>query len=96
MLEVTIRAKEKLKEVLLKQTTDPEVAIRVAPNYPISNRLDLILDKEKEGDQVVRSGEGIKVLLVRPDLAQVLEGIILDYKETLNGEDFTITKITRH
>jgi len=96
MLTVTPRAKEKLKEVLQKQTTDPDVAIRVTSNYSMPHCLDLVLDKEKKGDQVVESREGIKVLLIRSDLAQVLEGMVLDYKETLQGADFTISKLTRH
>ena len=96
MLIVTPRAKEKLKEVLQKQTTDPEVAIRVTPNYSMPNCLDLVLEKEKKGDQVVESEEGIKVLLIQFNLAQGLEGMVLDYKETLQGADFTISKLNLH
>ena len=94
MLEVTAKAKEKLREVLLGQTKDPEIAIRVTPNYSTPKRLDLILDKVKKGDQVIETKEGTKVLLIRSDLAKDLEGLVLDYKDTL--EDFTISKITRH
>ena len=94
MLEVTTKAKEKLREVLLGQTKDPGIAIRVTPNYTMPKRLDLILDKVKKGDQVVETKEGTKVLLIRSDLAKNLEGLVLDYKENL--EDFTITKITHH
>jgi len=96
MLIVTPRAKEKLKEVLQKQTTDPDVAIRVTSNHSMPHCLDLVLDKEKKGDQIVESEEGIKVLLIRSDLAQGLEGMVLDYKETHHGADFTISKLTRH
>ena len=94
MLEVTAKAKEKLKEILRKETADPEIAIRVTPDYSMSKQLDLILDKEKRGDQVVLTNGGIKVLLIRPDLAKYLEGVVLDYKEAI--QDFTINKITRH
>jgi len=69
MLNVTASAKEKLKEDLQKQTTDPKVAIRVTRSSSEPNRLELVLDKEKEGDQVVETGEGIKVLLIGADLA---------------------------
>ena len=64
MLTVTTTAKDKLKETLQKQTTDPEVAIRVTSLHPRANRLELALDKEKKGDQVVASEEGCKVLLI--------------------------------
>jgi len=96
MLIVTPRAKEKLKEILRKQTTDPEVAIRVTPNHSMPHCLDLVLDKEKKGDQVVESEEGIKVLLIRSDLARGLEGLVLDYKETIQGTNFTLSKPTFH
>ena len=96
MLEVTTRAKEKLKEILQEETKDPEVAIRVTPGCSMSKQLDLILSKEKKGDQVVLSPGGIKVLLIRHDLAQCLEGVVLDYKEDFHGGDFIINKITRH
>ena len=96
MLEVTTRAKEKLKEILQKETTDPEVAIRVIPGFSMSKRLDLILSKEKKGDQVVLSPAGIKILLIRYDLAQCFEGVVLDYNEKFQGGDFIINKIIRH
>ena len=96
MLEVTTRAKEKLKEILQQETTDPEVAIRVTPGCSMSKRLDLVLSKEKKGDQVVLSPAGSKVLLIRHDFAQCFDGVVLHYKETFKGGDFVINKIIRH
>ena len=96
MLTVTAKAKEKLKETLQNQTTDPEVAIRVTSNYSMPNQLELILDREKRGDQVVVSKEGKKLLLIKSDLAQGLEGKVLDYKETFQGSDFFISKLILH
>ena len=96
MLGITAKAKEKLKEILQEHTMDPEVAVRIIPNSSDSKRLDLILDKEKRGDQLVISDEGMKLLLIRLDLAQWLEGITLDYSETVRDGNFTIKKITRH
>ena len=46
MLVVTTTAKEKLQEVLERQTTEPEVALRVTPTH---NRLELLLDRAKRG-----------------------------------------------
>jgi len=94
MLTVTTTAKDKLKETLQKQTTDPEVAIRVSSVHSTPNRLELVLDKEKKGDQVVESEEGFKVLLICGTLAHGLRGIVLDYKETFYGADFIISKHT--
>jgi len=94
MLTVTTPAKNKLKETLQKQTTDPEVAIRVASLYSTPNRLELVLEREKKGDHVVASEEGFKVLLICAKLAHGLSDIVLDYSETFYGADFIICKHT--
>lgn len=91
MLEVTARAREKLQEALLEeQTALPQTTYRITPIPSMPNRLGIALDKEKRGDQVVKSKEGITVLLVQSDLAQELEGMVLDYQVTSHGEGFTI------
>jgi len=94
MLTVTTTAKDKLKETLQKQTTDPEVAIRVTSLHARENRLELTLDKQKKGDQVIASEEGLKLLLICSKLANGLADIVLDYKETFYGADFIISKHT--
>jgi Fe-S cluster assembly iron-binding protein IscA len=97
MLEVTARAKEKLKESLLEeQIMDPEVTFRITPVYSMLNRLGIALDKERKGDQVVISEEGIKILLIQSDLVQGIEGMVLDYQETLQSTGFIISKFTLH
>ena len=92
MLTVTTTAKEKFGEVLQTRTTDPEIAIRVVPSSSKPNRLELVLDKEKEGDQVVKTEEGRKVLLIGTDLKPALEEMVIDYKETPEGTGFSISK----
>ena len=92
MLTVTIAAKRKLKEALQKQTTDPETAIRVVSSPSDPKRLELVLDKEKEGDQIVESEEGTKVLLIGSNLGSDLEGMVVDYQETSEGTGFTISR----
>jgi Fe-S cluster assembly iron-binding protein IscA len=92
MLTVTAKAKEKLQEVLKRQTAEPEVALRVTPNHPAHNCLELVLDKEKKGDQVVQAQNGAAVLLIRPDMAKRLSGILIDYRETARGADFIIAR----
>ena len=96
MITVTALAKEKLKQALQKQTSDPEVAMRITSNYRIAHRLELILDKEKCGDKVVHSTEGGKVLLIRPDVANGLRGVVLDYGKTFYGTDFILEKNPRN
>ena len=59
MLTVTGKAKEKHnKEALEKQTMDLEAAIKIIPSSSIPTRLEFVLDKEREGDQVVEREEG--------------------------------------
>ncbi len=92
MLTVTTIAKEKFEEALQKHTTDPEIAIRIVSSPSKPNRLELVLDKEKEGDQIVETEGGRKVLLIESDLASALEETVVDYKETPEGTGFTISK----
>ena len=92
MLTVTATAKEKLKELLQKQITEPEMAIRIVPSPAMPKKLELVLDKEKEGDHVVKSEKGIKLLLIASDLAPALKGLVIDYQETPQGTGFTISK----
>ena len=97
MLEVTARAKEKLKESLSEeQTMDPEVTFRITPVHSMPNRLGIALDKERKGDQVVISEEGIKILLIQSDLVQGTERMVLDYQETHQSAGFTISKFPLH
>ena len=92
MLTVTAQAAKKLKEAIQTQTTDPEVAIRLIPSASRPNHLDMALDKEKEGDQVVES-EGVKVLIVSAELTEVLDGMVIDCEETPEGSYFSISKL---
>ncbi len=90
MLTVTATAKDKFKEALEAQTKNPEIAIRVVPSSSNPKQLELVLDKEKEGDQVVRTEGDKKVLLIGADLVSELEKTVIDYKETPKGKRFTI------
>jgi len=55
--------------------------------------LELALDKEREGDQVVKSEEGRIVLLIQSTLAREFSGMVLDNKEMIQGIGFIITKV---
>ena len=92
MLTVTASAKEKLQQTLQAQTTEPEVAIRITRSTSDANKLELVLDKEKEGDQVVESDDGTKVLIIGADLVPTLEEMVIDFRETSQGAGFAISK----
>jgi len=94
LLEVTARAKEKLREALFEeQRVDLEIIFRITPVHSMPDRLGIALDKENEGDQVVESDDGIKVLLIESHLAQKLRGMVLDYQEKPQGKGFKILKL---
>ena len=92
MLTVTAQAAAKLKEAIQVQTEDPELAIRLVPSAAKPNQLDMALDREKEGDQVVES-EGAKVLFVSSELAQALDGMVIDCQDTPQGPQFSIARL---
>ena len=92
MLTVTEQAAEKLKNAIEAETTDTEVCIRIVPSPSMPNELQMVLDKENDGDHVVEN-EGVKVLLLSPDLAMALEQMVIDWKETPQGGGFTISEV---
>ena len=52
----------------------------------------MVLDKEREGDQVVESDDGTKILIIGADLAPTLEEMVIDFRETAQGRGFAISK----
>lgn len=92
MLAVTETAKDKLKDTIPKLTDEPGFALRMVVSPTDETKLDLVLGREQEGDQVVEDPEGDTVLLIEPDLAGKLEGIVFDYVENENVKGFTMHK----
>jgi len=92
MLTVTALAGGKMKEAIQAKTTDPEMSFRLIPHPSKPNQWKMVLDKEKEGDQVVES-EGVKILFLSPEVVPMLEGMVIDYQETPQGGGFTMSKI---
>jgi len=57
----------------------------------VPDKFDIILNREKEGNQVVESEDGINILLIGPDVAHALYGKVIGYRETSQEVDFTIS-----
>ena len=89
---MTAPTTEKIRKDLQAAATEPEVAIRLTPSPSMLNRIEMVLDKGKEGEQVVES-EGVKILLLDPEIAKALGGMVIDYEQTPQGERFTISKL---
>ena len=93
MLTVTAVAKEKIKAKLQGMKTDADVTIRLIPSPVNQGKWKMILDKEKEEDHVVKSEDGIKILLIGADLATELGEMIIDFRKTPEGTGFAIYKL---
>ena len=88
MLTVTANAKAKLEQLVRNEQPEPGMAVRVSSPSP--GQLQLGWDQENEGDQVVESDKGEKLLLVGSDVAQMVDTKTLDYVEPPQGRGFAI------
>lgn len=91
MLTVTLSAKDKLKEHLQTEKKDEDTLLRISSSSSDPQQLGLFLDKEKEGDQVIADNEGESLLLLDQGIADILTGLTLDYIDTGQGMNFTLT-----
>lgn len=82
MLTVTEAARDKLKETLLANTEDREIALRLTINPP--GQLGLMLDKESPGDSIIEH-EGSKLLLLEQEVAELLKEATLDVQNSPDG-----------
>ena len=89
MITVTERAKGRLKDLLLASTNDPDFGFRLVLKAP--GELGLQLDREGVSDDVVEH-EGSKVLLVGPEVAQLVAGATLDTEDTPEGTKLVISR----
>lgn len=91
MVSLTPRAQEKLKDVLESSGT-PQVAVRIGVvrgPHGCVHGWNLALEKAAgPGDTIVQAG-AVR-LLVEPELATILGGASIDYREDASGIGFTI------
>ena len=89
MLTVTENAKEELKRTLLAHTDDPEKALRL--KLKELGQLGLVLGREAEGDCVIEQ-DGFKVLLVGSDIAELVEDVTIDVRDTPDGPKLSVLR----
>ncbi len=75
MIAVTARARERLKRSLSTLVAAPGTSLRLEAAGP--GAFGLIPDTPRPGDQVVEQ-DGVTVLLIRPQLAERLNGWSID------------------
>lgn len=91
MLIVTESAKQYLKELLLDHSDNPDVGVRLVLRGEAPVRTGLVIDREGVGDYVVEH-EGSKVLLVGPEVGELVAGATLDTEDTPDGIKLVISR----
>jgi Fe-S cluster assembly iron-binding protein IscA len=88
MIAVTARAARELKAVAQAELEGREQALRLVPDE--SGQLGLVVDRVKDGDQIVEH-EGVRVLLVGAEVIDVVHGMVVDWEDTSEGPCLIIT-----
>lgn len=89
MLTVTENAKRHLKSLLVKNTSDPSLGIRLRVGRGML--LGVLLDRKADDDHVVEH-EGAKVLMVGSEFFPLVEGAVLDTEKSGPVESLVITR----
>ena len=87
MINVTEQAKQELKRLLSQKVDWPGACLRLMDRG--QGNLGLGIDMELPRDQIVEY-QGIKVLIVEPELAANIKGITLDVDNTPQGAKLVI------
>ena len=91
MFTVTAAAKRQLKSIMDERRLGAGRCLRFAipPAWPGPGDFGIVIDDEKSDDMAVTL-RGAKILLQKQDLAPQLSTSVLDYKDTPQGEAFTL------
>lgn len=86
-MKVTPKAAQELRRILEGNAAEGETLLRLIIDP--SERVVLVLDREREGDHVVQS-EDCKVLVLEHNVAFALEGITIDCVDTPHGQELVL------
>ena len=91
MLTVTAQAKKELKNIVDQRSLGAGRCLRLAipPAWPGPGDFGIVIDDEKSDDLTVTL-RGAKILLISQQLAPQMSTSVLDYKETPQGQGFTL------
>ncbi len=91
MLTVTDAAKRELKRLGEERALAATRCLRLAipPAWTGPGDFGIVVDDQKSDDMVVTL-RGVRVLLLKQDLAPQLSSSVLDFKETPHGMAFTL------
>jgi iron-sulfur cluster assembly protein/iron-sulfur cluster insertion protein len=90
VITLTDAAAEKVK-ALIEQEGEPDLALRVAvrPGGCSGFSYEMFFDSDVEGDDLTVEHSGVRVV-VDPSSAQLLTDAVLDYKDGLQQQGFSI------
>ena len=89
MLVVTERAKKRLKHLLLSKVDDPQAGLRF--NVTDEQALSISIDIEEPGDYVIQY-DGLKVMMMKEEMASRLNGFTFDLADETEESEFTFYK----
>ena len=91
MFEVTVAAKDELRNILDARSLPPGRYLKLAikPEWTGAGDFGVVIEVEK-GGEVFYEHEGQVVLAVDPGLAENLESSVFDFKDTSQGAGFTL------
>lgn len=89
MLRATESAKQEMKRILLARAEDQDLSLRLEGE---PGQFSIKIDSEMPGDQVLEY-DGIKLLLLEPALAYLLEDANLDVQDTPEGPRLVVLGI---
>lgn len=89
MIQVSERAFEQIREVMLDQNTTDPLRVYVQGGGCSGFQYGFMFDHEQNEDDFVIESNGIKVL-IDPASMMYLEGAEIDYKEELMSSQFVI------
>jgi len=87
MINITMQAKQELKQILVAHVDLPQGRLRLMDRG--QGKLGLGVDIEMPGDELVKYG-GSTVLVVERGLAANLKGVTLDVEDSGNGSKLVI------
>ena len=91
MIDITETASTKVKELLEEQgKLDHALRVYVRGMSCSGPAYGMALDKDQREDDTVAEANGVKIL-IDPASAPYLEGVQVDYVDSLMGKGFTVT-----
>ncbi|MFC1909578.1 hypothetical protein ACFLXD_07045 [Chloroflexota bacterium] len=86
MIRVTERAKEELRNILVKHVDNPQACIRIKAD---DGKLGVAIDIEMPGDKTVEH-EGLTLLVIEGELAGNMNHLTIDVEDTDEGNQLVI------